>query len=383
MNKRDYYEILGIERNADNETIKKAYRKLAMQYHPDRNPDDSDAENKFKEVGEAYSVLSDANRRARYDRFGHAGAQGSDPFSGFGFDSRGFDPFDLFKSVFEGFSAGFGDDIFGSARSGGRKRARKGTDISVTIKLSLEEIQTGITKKVKLKYQNICSQCNGSGSKDSGTRTCSRCNGSGEVRQVNESIFGRFVNISACPECNGEGQIVANPCSLCSGTGLERDEKVVKIGVPAGVGDGQYMRMPGEGNNAVRGGQPGDLIVHFKEKEHDLFSRHGDDILYEMHVSYSDAVLGASAEVPTLTGKVKLTIPAGTPSGKLFRLKGKGIPHVNQGGQGDQLVRVVIYVPKKVSTSERKLLEKLENEMEVVQPSKNKSFFNKVKDVFS
>ncbi|MBT3233907.1 MAG: molecular chaperone DnaJ [Calditrichaeota bacterium] len=384
MSKRDFYETLGVPRDADSDTIKKAYRKAAMKYHPDRNPDDKSAEGKFKEVGEAYSVLSDQNKRARYDRFGHAGNQGGGGFGGFGFEGGG-DPFDLFKSVFGNFGGGFGgfgDDIFGR-QSGGRRsqRSRRGKDLSVNLKLTLEEVAKGVEKKVKIKYQAPCKACSASGSEDGKTSQCSRCHGAGEVRHISESLFGRVVNVSACPGCNGEGTVVSSPCQSCRGTGLERDEKVVPVAVPSGVSDGNYLKMRGEGNYGARGGEAGDLVVGFQETAHEHFSRHGDDVLYDLVITYPQAVLGKSIEIPTLNGTVRLNIPAGTQSGKLFRLKGRGIPHINNVGTGDQLVRISIYVPRKVSNTAKLTLDKLDREISPDDKEKD-SFFKKVKDAF-
>jgi len=384
MNKRDYYEVLGVSRNTDQDSVKKAYRKLAMKYHPDRNPDDKEAEEKFKEVGEAYSVLTDQNKRAQYDRFGHVGPQGAGGFGSFSFNGQGFDPFDLFKSVFGDFGGGFGsfgEDLFGRSMRGRRRAANRGSDLSINLKLTLEEIAEGVDKKIKIKYQALCKSCNGTGSRDGRTQTCPRCHGTGEVRQMTESIFGRVVNVASCSACNGEGQVISSPCPVCSGSGLQRDEKIVAIHVPAGVSDGNYIRMRGEGNHGRHGGPGGDILVGFNEKPHDLFTRHNDDLLYELMISYPQAVLGDSIEVPTLEGQVRLNIPSGTPSGKLFRLKGKGIAHLNNIGHGDQLVRVAIYVPRKVGVKAKKMLEELDKEVQV-DPSNSKSFFNKVKDVF-
>lgn len=387
MSKRDYYEVLGVSKNATKDEIKKAYRKLAMQYHPDRNQGDKGAEDKFKEVGEAYAVLNDDKKRAQYNRFGHAGAQNAGRYGGGGFNfSEGFDPMDIFASVFGNFGGfgDFGDDIFGRSRGGGasRQRINRGRDLSVTLKLTLEEIAKGVEKKVKVKYMGTCDTCKGSGSKDGKTQTCSRCNGSGEVRQISESLFGRVVNITTCNACGGEGVTVTSPCPACGGSGLERKEKVVKVGVPAGVTSGNFIRMRGEGNLGKRGGIAGDIIVGFQETSHKHFTRHGDDILYELLISYSQAVLGTSVEVPTLSGKVKLNIPAGTESGKLFRLKSKGIPHLNSVGNGDQLVRITIHVPKKVNSTAKRLLEELDEEI-TVDSRDNESFFEKVKNAFT
>ncbi len=377
MSKRDYYEVLGIQRDAGDDDIKKAYRKQAMQYHPDKNPGDKNAEDKFKEIGEAYAVLSDKNKRARFDRYGHAGAQSGNGFGGFNFEGEGFDPMDLFHSFFDNFGGG-GFGGFGDGRGQGRRQrnVRRGSDLNIKLKLTLEEIATGIEKKVKIKYQAPCSECNASGSKDGKTDPCTQCGGSGQVRQVSNSIFGQFVNVTTCPNCRGEGVIISTPCSSCNGTGLERNEKTVAIHVPAGVSEGQYLKMQGLGNHGARSGEPGDIIVEFHEKSHEHFTRHDDDVLYELTITYTQAVLGSSVEVPTLTGRVKLNIPAGTNSGKVLRLKGKGIQHLNHVGSGDQLVRISILVPRKVNAKATELLEALEEELK--GSSEDKSFFKKV-----
>jgi len=377
MSKRDYYDVLGVQKGAGEADIKKAYRSMAMKYHPDRNPDDPDAESKFKEVGEAYAVLTDPNKRARYDRFGHS-TPGMQDFSGFGFGNEGFDPFDLFKSVFEG----FGSDIFGFQSRGGGRRVRRGTDLRIDLKLTLEEIAEGTTKKVKIRILEPCEACSGTGSKTGRTEVCPRCHGSGEIQQVSESFFGRVVNTTACTVCRGEGRIVKDACNVCGGEGLDRGEKTFNIKVPAGVTTGRYLRMQGEGNPAPRGGQPGDIIVTFHEKTHKVFTRHNDDILFETEISYTQAVLGDSIEVPTLKGIVKMTIPPGTYAGRLFRLRGKGITHLDSFGRGDQLVRVTIHVPKKVSTEEKKLLAELQKYAPDLSYNEDKPFLKKVRDMF-
>ncbi len=381
MNKRDYYEVLGLDQDAKQDDIKKAYRSMAMKYHPDRNPDDAQAEERFKEVGEAYSVLSDGNKRARYDRFGHTapGMTGTQDFGGFSFGMNGVDPFELFRSVF----GGFGGDIFGRQTGARHQRIRRGTDLKVDLTLTLEEIAESTTKKVKVKILKPCRACSGTGSKSGKLETCPRCNGSGETQQVNESFFGRVVNITICNLCGGEGKILRDACEVCSGDGLERGEKTFDIKVPAGVSEGNYLRMKGEGNAAVRGGRKGDVIIAFHEKSHDLFTRHGDDVLCEMQISYSDAVLGAEIEVPTLSGKVRLKINPSTPTGKMFRLRNKGITHLNSNRRGDQLVRVTIYVPSKISTEERNLLEELRGFSPKEMSGNSKPFFKKVRDIFN
>jgi molecular chaperone DnaJ len=359
MAKRDYYEILGVSKTASEDEIKKAYRKMAMQYHPDRNPDNKEAEDKFKEAAEAYEVLSDKDKRSKYDRFGHSGLRGGQDFHDF---SNFQDIFSHFSDIFSGSS--IFDDFFGgsSSRSRGRKRGTgtPGSDLRVTLKLTLEEIASGVTKKIKLKKYIRCGSCSGSGS-DGGSskKSCPVCNGSGEIRQVSRSVFGQFVNIQPCNNCNGEGSVIDKPCKKCMGDGRIQEEETVKIEVPAGVSDGNYMTLRGEGNSGLRGGQAGDIIVVFQEQQHEYFVREGDDIVYDLFISFPDIVLGTEVEVPTLTGKARLKIDPGTQHGKLLRMREKGIQHLNQHGAGDQLVRINIFVPKKINNKERELLKEL------------------------
>lgn len=360
MAKRDYYEILGVDRNATKDDLKKAYRKLAMQYHPDRNPDNKEAEEKFKEAAEAYEILNDDDKKARYDRFGHEGVRGS------GFGSQGFsdvnDIFSHFSDIFGG--ASIFDDFFGGNTQRGRGKRHSvgtpGSDLKVTLKLTLEEIALGVNKKIKIKKQVVCSKCSGSGAESgTSTKTCPVCHGSGEVRSVSRSVFGQFVNISACSNCGGEGSVVDIPCKKCMGDGKVIEEVAVSINVPAGVHEGSYMTMRGEGNAGKRGGQPGDIIVVFQEQPHEYFTRDGDDIIYDLFISYPNAVLGLEVEVPTLIGKARLKIDAGTQHGKFLKMRDKGIRHLNHSGSGDQLVRVNIEIPKKLNSREKELLKEL------------------------
>jgi len=370
MAKRDYYEVLGVSRNATKDEIKKAYRKLAMKYHPDRNPDDKEAEEKFKEAAEAYEVLSDDQKRARYDKFGH---------SGLGNGAQGFsDVNDIFSHFSDIFGSAFGgssifDDFFGTG--GRRTSARKaphgeaGSDLRITIKLTLEEIATGTTKKIKIKKYNKCPTCNGTGAKSASSfRTCSVCNGSGEVRQVSRSIFGQFVNITTCSNCGGTGRVISDPCPACSGEGRIYGESTIKVSIPAGVTDGSYMTLRGEGNAGKNGGNSGDIIVVFKELPHEYFVRNQDDVIYDLTISFPEAVLGTEVEVPTLTGKAKLKIEPGIQAGKFLKMRDKGIQHLNRHGAGDQLVRVNIYVPKKITSEERELLKKLQKMPNIQAP---------------
>jgi molecular chaperone DnaJ len=387
MAKRDYYEILGVNRDAGPEEIKKAYRKMALKYHPDKNPGDKEAEQKFKECAEAYEVLRDPDKRARYDRFGHEGMKGTD-FHGFR------DVEDIFSTFGDIFGGGFGGSIFEEVFSGGRSsRTRSGSpgtagsDLKIRLGLTLEEIATGVEKKIKLKKYIPCSTCSGSGASGSdGYRTCSTCKGSGEIRQVSRSVFGQFVNITPCPTCGGSGRILSTPCPKCGGEGREQSEETLKVSIPAGVSEGQYLTLRRQGNAGRRGGVAGDLIVLIEELPHKNFSRRGDDIMYDMLVSFPLATLGGDVEVPTLNGKVRLKIDPGTQSGRILRMRGKGITHLNGGGSGDQLVRVSVWVPRKLSQKERELIKQIEDSPNInpkeSDQSENKSFFEKIKDVF-
>lgn len=369
MDKRDYYEVLGVGRNADKDEIKKAYRKLAMQYHPDRNPDDKEAEEKFKEAAEAYEVLSNDEKKAMYDRYGHQGLRGG--------GAQGFEGFSNINDIFSHFSDIFGGGAFGSSGSifedifggGSQGRTRKrgtgtpGSDLKVVLKLTMEEVAAGTTKKIKIKKHVKCDICSGTGAKNgSSVKTCPVCNGAGEVRNVSRSVFGQFVNIQPCSNCDGEGTVVDSPCKNCSGDGRVYSEATIKINVPAGVTSGSYMTLRGEGNAGKRNGQPGNIIVVFEELPHEYFVRDGDNIIYELFVSYPEAVLGAEVEVPTLSGRAKLKIEAGTQPGKFLKMREKGIQHLNRHGAGDQLVRVNIHVPAKVNGKEKDLLKELLNQ---------------------
>ncbi len=363
MAKRDYYEILGLNKNATQEEIKKSYRKMAMQYHPDRNPGNKEAEEKFKEAAEAYEVLSNDDKRAKYDKYGHNGLRGGQDFHGF---NNVNDIFSHFSDIFGGSFGGSSifDDFFGGGSSRGSRQRSTGTpgsDLKVTLKLTLEEIAAGTTKKVKIKKYNKCETCGGSGAKSSNAfKTCSVCNGTGEIRQVSKSIFGQFVNIAPCNNCNGTGKVISDPCPTCSGDGRVHSESTIKINVPAGVYDNSYMTLRGEGNSGKNGGPSGDIIVIFEELPHEFFTRDGDNVIYELFLSYPDIVLGTEVEVPTLNGKAKLKIDAGTPAGKFLKMREKGIQHLNSHGAGDQLVKINIHVPKNVNSKEKEVLKELQ-----------------------
>jgi len=375
--KRDFYEVLGVSRDASPEDIKKAYRKLAMQFHPDKNPGDKNAEEKFKEVSEAYEILKDPQKRQGFDRFGHSGGKGS--FEGFG----GFE-FDLGDALRTFMSEGFGfGDFFGT--TGQRRRGQqRGADLQIRLKLTLEEIASGVEKKIKLKKYVTCQECNGTGAKKgSSPVTCPYCKGTGEIRHASRSIFGQFINVVTCSQCQGEGSVNSDPCSICGGEGRVKAESPISVRIPSGVTTGNYLTIEGEGHIGPKNSSAGDVIIIIEEIEHEIFERHGDDILYELYLSISQVALGDQIEVPTLNGRAKLAIAPGTQSGKILRMKGKGISALNSNKKGDQLVRVVVWTPTKLSEKERKLFQQL-SECEGIKPSENdKSFFKKVKNAFS
>lgn len=356
---KDYYEILGVARGASQEEIKKAYRKVAVQFHPDKNPGDATAEAKFKEAAEAYSVLSDEQKRAQYDQFGHDGLKGG--FSGGGYHD--FDINDALRTFMEGFG-GFGSfgDIFGGGGTSSRRGSNRGSDLRITLKITLEEIQGGTKKQVKIRRLDTCDRCNGSGAEGGGgTSTCPVCHGTGEIRErVGSAFFGQMVNIRPCYQCQGEGVVIQNKCHKCNGEGRVKSEKTITIDVPAGVANGNYMTMRGEGNIGLRGGSRGDLIVIFEEIPHKIFYRHGQDIFIQAEISWPMAVMGGEIEVPTLAGRVNLKIPAGIQSGKVLRLRGKGLPSLRSSGYGDELIRVQIFTPEKLSKIEKDLVEQLQ-----------------------
>jgi len=379
--KRDYYEILGVSRDADTDEIKKAYRKLAMQYHPDRNKGDAAAEEKFKEVGEAYAVLSDADKRARYDRFGHAGAgAGASGAPGGGFGGFEFDLSDALRQFMEG--GFFGGGMFGGRQQSGPVRVR-GNDLQMKLALTLEEIAEGVQKKIKVKRHAPCSECGGSGARKGTTRkSCPTCHGTGQVRQVSRSFLGQFVNIQTCPQCRGEGQIVTDPCPACKGEGRERSEGVVTVDIPAGVSAGQYLTLRGEGNAGPHGGPAGDLIVLIDEKAHDYFTRDGDDIVYALALTIPQLALGDEVEVPTLTGRARLKIDPGTEPGRVLRMRGKGLKSLHGYATGDELVEIHLQVPKKLTARERTLLNELKESENFRATPAEKGFFKRAKSPF-
>ncbi|QEK51450.1 molecular chaperone DnaJ [Pedobacter aquae] len=384
MSKRDYYDILGVSKGASADEIKKAYRKLAIKYHPDKNPDDKAAEDKFKEAAEAYEVLSNPEKRQRYDQFGHAGAQGG--FGG-GYGGGGMNMEDIFSQFGDVFGGGSPFDSFfgGGGQSRGGRRVQRGSNLRIKVKLTLEEIANGVEKKVKVNKQVVCNTCDGTGAKDkSSFSTCKTCGGSGAVRRVTNTILGQMQTTSTCPTCNGEGSTISSKCNTCHGDGVTRGEETISINIPAGVSEGMQLSMGGKGNAAPRGGVPGDLIILIEEVPHETLKREGINIIYDLHVSFVDAALGTSVEIPTIDGKARIKLEPGTQGGKILRLKGKGIPEVNSYHKGDQLIQVNIWTPKSINNEERELLEKLRaSENFKPNPGKNeKSFFDRMKEYF-
>ncbi len=383
--KRDYYEVLGVDRNASAEEIKKAYRKLAIKYHPDKNPGNKEAEEKFKEAAEAYSVLSDADKKAKYDQFGHAGVDGAAPdFSG-GFGNLNDILNDLFGGAFGGGFGGFSG--FGGGFGGGQRRERvyRGRDIRVRVKLTLEEIAHGVEKEISIEKNVPCKDCGGRGARNSSDiKTCPGCNGTGQVQRVVNSFLGQTVTYSTCQQCGGEGKIISNPCSTCHGTGLVRQRETIKVKIPAGVEAGMQMTVQGEGHAAKNNGINGDLLVVIEEQEHPELRREGSNLFYTKVVSIMDAVLGCEVEIPCLDGKYKVKVEPGTQSGTVVRLRGKGLPSVNSYGTGDLYVKIAVWIPKKLSREEKALFESIRNNDSFKpNPSKeDRSFFEKLKDLF-
>jgi molecular chaperone DnaJ len=374
MVKSNYYEILGVDRQAELEEIKKSYRKLAIRFHPDKNKGDKEAEDKFKQVAEAYAVLSDPQKRANYDRFGQT-SPGTGDFNDFGFDLS-----DALRVFMEG---GFGSftDFFGGGRAGYGDKLRRGSDLQIPLKLDLEDVATGGVKKIKISRLKTCEVCQGSGSAQGSKPTaCPTCQGRGEVRHVTRSFLGQFVQTSICPQCGGSGEIVTNKCTRCEGEGRFKGEVTLSVNIPAGVSTGNYLTLRGQGNAGLRGGPAGDVYVVIEEKPHEHFERHGDDILYRLLISYPQAALGDEVEVPALNSRVNVTIPPGMESGKVLRLKNKGIKHLNGTGSGDELVMVSVYIPTKLTPEERRLLEELTQHNGFKPQEEAKSFFRKFKD---
>ncbi|MGH1366213.1 MAG: molecular chaperone DnaJ [Calditrichia bacterium] len=390
--KRDYYEILGVSREASEGDIKSAYRKMAMKYHPDQNPDNDEAEDKFKEVAEAYEILSDPGKRERYNRFGHEGVRGAGGAGGFG-------DIDLAEALRRFMEEGFGiGDIFGGGGRGGRTARQQGRDLRINLEMSLEDIAEGVTKKLKINKLTNCETCKGSGAKKgSEASTCQTCQGNGQVRQVSRTVFGQFVNVTACPTCKGEGQMIDDPCGSCNGDGRVKGEETIEVSIPAGVSSGQYLTVQGKGDTGPRSGPAGDLIVVIQEKEHPLFTRHENDVIFDYYVGYPDLALGINTTVPSLQAEnsdleesdvkrykqLEIDIPSGTQPGKIFRLRKKGLSDLQSGRKGDLLIQIKAWVPTKLSAREKELMEELRQSENIMAPQKGKNFFQKFKEVFS
>ncbi len=380
MAKRDYYEVLGVARNAPQSEIKSAYRKMALKYHPDKNPGDPTTEEKFKEAAEAYEILGDENKRSRYDQYGHAGVEGA----GRDFGAGGMTVEDIFSHFGDIFGGGFGG--FGGFSSGGRsRRVNRGSNLRVKVRLTLKEVSKGVEKKIKVNKYVSCKSCKGSGAKDANAyNTCSSCHGSGQVTRVSNTFLGQMQTTSTCPSCGGEGKTITNKCTTCYGEGIVKDSEVIPIKIPPGVAEGMQMSVSGKGNAARRGGVNGDLLVVIEEEKHPELMRDGNDLIYNLYLSIPDASLGAPVEIPALDSKVKIKIEPGTQPGKILRLRGKGLPELNGYGRGDLLVNINVWIPKKVSREEKEALKKLK-ESENFVPDRDqieKNFFERMKSVF-
>lgn len=379
MSKRDYYEVLGVNKNADEAEIKKAYRQMAIKYHPDKNHGNKEAEEKFKEAAEAYEVLSDSAKRQRYDQFGHKGMNG-------GAGGGGMNMEDIFSHFGDIFGEGSPFEGFFGGQSRGGRRVNRGTNLRIKVKLTLEEISEGVEKKLKVNKFIACSHCKGTGAQDSGSfHKCNTCNGSGQVHRVTNTFIGQMRTTTTCPTCSGEGQVIAEKCKHCHSSGVQRGEEVISVNIPAGVGEGMQLTMSGKGNAAERGGIPGDLLIVIEEEKHPDFQRDGNNLLHDLYLNIADAALGTTTEVPTLDGKAKIKIDAGTQPGKVLRLKGKGLPSINSHGRGDILVNVNVWMPQHVSGEEKKILEQLRNSPNFKpNPGKgDKSFYDRMKEFFN
>lgn len=384
MSKRDYYEVLGVNKNASADEIKKAYRKKAIEFHPDKNPGDKAAEEKFKEAAEAYEVLSDSQKRQRYDQFGHAGVNGA-AGGGFGGGMSMDDIFAHFGDIFGG-HFGFGDTGFGHFGGSGRRgaRVRKGSDLRVKVKLNLSEIANGVEKKIKVKKFVSCQHCNGSGAAHgSEPVSCTTCHGSGRITRVQNTILGQMQTQSECPTCQGEGKTIRDKCTHCNGEGIIREDEIININIPAGVMEGMQLSMSGKGNAARRGGVNGDLLILIEEEKHPDLIRDENDLIYNLLITVPTAILGGSIEVPTVDGKVKVNIAPGTQPGKILRLRGKGLPSVNRYGTGDLLINIGVYIPENLNKEEKNMMEKLAKS-DNVKPnsSASKDFFSRFRNMF-
>ncbi|WP_307905008.1 molecular chaperone DnaJ [Haliovirga abyssi] len=378
MSKRDYYEILGVEKGASQDEIKKAYRKLAMKHHPDRNAGNSEAEEKFKEASEAYQILSDPEKRSKYDRFGSSAFDGNAGGGGFNYNNFGDfgDLGDIFGSFFGG---GFG----GGRNSRSRSRARKGSDLRYNMEITLEESAEGVEKEVSYTREAKCSTCNGTGAEPgSKMKTCPKCNGTGEIKQISRSLFGQFENIEECDNCNGTGKVPEKKCHTCGGTGVVKEKVKKKVKIPAGIESGQRVRVSGFGEVGENGGPYGDLYIYVFIKEHEIFERVDNNIVCEMPISFTTATLGGEIEVPTLTGTIKMKIPSGTQTGKVFRLREKGIPYIRGYGKGDEMVKVIVEIPTNLSEKQKDLLKEFDSALHEKNNSMAKSFFDKIAKKF-
>ncbi|MBE6178594.1 MAG: molecular chaperone DnaJ [Rikenellaceae bacterium] len=382
--KRDYYEVLGVAKNANADEIKKAYRKAAIKYHPDKNPGDKEAEEKFKEAAEAYDVLSNPDKRARYDQFGHAGMGGAagGGAGGFGGGFGGFSMEDIFSQFGDIFGGHFGG---GFRSSGGGRTVNRGSDIRVKVRLTLQEIAEGVTKKLKINKTVACDRCGGTGAKDSSSYgTCTTCNGTGYVMTVQNTFFGRMQSQSVCPTCGGEGKIITAKCEKCGGEGTERGQEVIEIKIPAGVGEGMVLTVSGKGNAARHGGVNGDLQVLIEEEQHPELLRDGNDLIHNLNIPVTTALLGGSVEVPTVDGRAKIKIAPGTHAGKVLRLAGKGLPEVNGYGRGDELIVIDITIPDRLTKEEKRLIEQLAEQPNFQRASsiKEQNIFERMKNFF-
>ena len=382
MAKRDYYEVLEVQKNASPEEIKKAYRKKALQFHPDKNPGDKQAEESFKEAAEAYEVLSDQQKRSKYDQFGHAAFEngGAGGFHG-GMTME--DIFSQFGDIFGGFGSFFGGGGGGGSR--GRGGVPKGSNLRVKVKLNLTEVANGVEKKIKVKKYSACKACDGSGAKNGTAKnTCTTCHGSGQVTRVTNTFLGQMQTASVCPSCHGEGSVITEKCEACYGEGIVKGEEIIRINIPAGVAEGMQVKMAGKGNAARRGGVNGDLLVIIHEEKHPDLTRDGSDLIYNLYLSVPQAILGDAVEIPTVEGRVKIKIEAGTQPGRILRLRGKGVPEVNGYGRGDLLVQINVWIPKNLEKDEKRTMERMSDSTSFTpRPDKTENgFFHRMKNFF-
>lgn len=381
MSKKDYYELLGVSKTATADELKKAYRKLAIKYHPDKNPGDKEAEEKFKEIAEAYSVLSDTDKRARYDRFGHQGVGGAGGFGGGGFNME--DIFSQFGDIF-GDASPFGS-FFGSS-GGGRRMVRKGSDLRIKLTLDLEDVAKGVEKKIKVKRYVSCKSCSGNGSKNGNSlQTCATCQGTGQIKRVQQTMLGQMITSNTCHTCSGDGKIVQERCDTCFGEGRVLEEDILNIKIPGGVAEGMQLSMTGKGNVPARGGVAGDLLIQIEEKEDPSLKRDGNNVIYDLVMNFADLALGSEVEIPAIGGKVKINVKPGTQAGEILRLRGKGIKDINGYGTGDQLIYLNAFVPKSLSTEEKELLKTLKDSpnFQPKEGAEERGFFSKMKDLFA